>query len=64
MKKIISIKKSKKVDDVFGKLYKKGRKAVSIKDMNECIKKFKGKVDLNIYTNKLRNREIILIDNS
>jgi len=30
---------SKKVDDVFGKLHKIGRQAVSIDDMNDAIKK-------------------------
>lgn len=29
---------SKKLDDVYGKLYKKGRKAISINDMDKAIK--------------------------
>lgn len=29
---------TKKVDDIFGKLYKKDRKPVSVEDMNQAIK--------------------------
>ena len=34
-----AVKKYKTVDDVFGKLYKKHRKAVSIEEMNAAIKR-------------------------
>lgn len=29
---------SKKVDDIFGKLHKRGRKAVSVKEINQAIR--------------------------